>query len=150
MLEQFCTELVFCCAMLPLHHISKIGGVAQDRTAFSRLKRPDFTNQSFLPILKHTLPRFSRATIPLLRILHYLLGCFLFFVRTYFTESFGILEYASIWYPRRDSNSQNSDFESDTYTVPSPGQIQQVSFFAVGFEPTKVCLEGKLSTIDSA
>ena len=34
--------------------------------------------------------------------------------------------------------------------IPSPGQIQQVSFFAVGFEPTNDCLEGNLSTIDSA
>ena len=43
--------------------------------------------------MNYTLPRFSRATIPLLL---YLLDCFLCFVRIYFTENIGILEYNSL------------------------------------------------------
>ncbi len=43
LLEQFCTELVFCCAMLPLHHISKIGRSPQIRTAFTPVKSRGFT-----------------------------------------------------------------------------------------------------------
>ena len=43
-----------------------------------------------------------------------------------------------LWYPKWDSNSQNLDFESSTYTIPSSGHclVQPV-----GIEPTSMVLQ---------
>ena len=42
MRKQFFTELTFCYAMLPLHHVSKFGGITGNRTRTEACKATAF------------------------------------------------------------------------------------------------------------